>query len=48
MDPEQAGEWLRQHFADDPEPKVDLVIEVTEPNPVVYREVMEILFGPLA
>ncbi|QES45293.1 hypothetical protein DEJ49_33690 [Streptomyces venezuelae] len=48
ISPGEAGEWLRRHFADDPAPKVDLVIEVADSNALAYREVMEILFGPLA
>jgi hypothetical protein len=43
---DEAGEWLREHFKDDPAPRVEIVMEVTEPNPAVYQEVMEILFGP--
>ncbi|WP_406108629.1 hypothetical protein OG698_38610 [Streptomyces sp. NBC_01003] len=43
---EEAGEWLRERFKDDPEPSVDITLVVGEPNPTAYREVMEILFGP--
>lgn len=45
--PEEAAQWLRDHFRNVPEPKLNICIEVTESNPVIYREVMEILFGPL-
>lgn len=43
---EAAGEWLREHFKDDPEPRIDITLMVGESNPAAYREVMEILFGP--
>lgn len=45
---DEAGEWLREHFRDDPEPRIDITWQVGEPSPLVYREVMEILFGPPA
>lgn len=41
-----ASAWLREHFKDDPEPRVDITWEVTEPNDAVFREVLEILFAP--
>lgn len=44
--PEEAVRWLREHFKSDPHPRVEIVMEVTEPNPAVYQEVMEMLFGP--
>lgn len=43
---EEAGAWLREHFKGDPEPKVDITLVIGEPNPLIYREVLEILFGP--
>lgn len=43
---EEAGAWLREHFEDDPEPKVDITLMAAPPNPAAYREVLEILFGP--
>ncbi|WP_158708814.1 hypothetical protein [Streptomyces sp. NRRL S-920] len=44
--PEEAGEWLRRHFADEHEPEITLTWVPGESNPAVYLEVMEILFGP--
>lgn len=44
--PDEAGRWLREHFADDPDPEIDITWQVGESSPAVYREVMEILFGP--
>lgn len=43
---DEAGQWLREHFKDDPEPRVDITLVPAEANPLAYREVMEILFGP--
>ena len=43
---EEAGQWLRDHFKDDPEPRVDITLIPGEPSPAAYREVLEILFGP--
>lgn len=45
---EQAGEWLRNHFKDDPEPKVTITFRDEEPDPVAYRRILEILFSPRA
>ncbi|MEU6610394.1 hypothetical protein ABZ922_36010 [Streptomyces shenzhenensis] len=43
---EEAGEWLRQHFKDDPAPRVDITFRNEEPDLVAYRRVLEILFCP--
>ena len=43
---EEAGAWLREHFKDDPEPKVDITFRDEEPDPVAYRRILEILFSP--
>ena len=45
---DEAGEWLRKHFEDDAEPQISITLEAAPVNPLVYREVMEILFGPPA
>ncbi len=45
---DDAGAWLRDHFKDDPEPRIDITLEPAPANPLVYNEVMEILFGPPA
>ncbi|MBT2398367.1 hypothetical protein [Streptomyces sp. ISL-100] len=46
VDGQLAVQWLREHFAIDPDPKIDITLVVAESNPAVYREVLEILFGP--
>lgn len=43
---DEAGAWLREHFKDDPAPRVEITWEVTEPNDRVFNEVLSILFGP--
>lgn len=46
---EEAGEWLREHFQDDPAPTVDIAMtwNVTdEPDDGSAQRLMEILFGP--
>ncbi len=43
---EEAGAWLREHFEGDPEPRIDITLKAGPANPLVYQEVMEILFGP--
>ncbi|MBT2493755.1 hypothetical protein J7E96_35725 [Streptomyces sp. ISL-96] len=45
-DGQLAGQWLKEHFAGDPDPKIDITLMVGKSNPAVYREVLEILFGP--
>lgn len=44
--PEEASEWLREYYADGSAPEITLTWIVGEPNPPVYQEVMEVLFGP--
>jgi hypothetical protein len=41
-----AGEWLREHFAGDPEAKIDITWRAEKPDPVAYRRILEILFAP--
>ncbi|MFJ8791844.1 hypothetical protein [Streptomyces sp. NPDC102462] len=41
---EEAGEWLRKNLKD----ADSITLMPAKPNPAVYREVMEILFGPRA
>jgi hypothetical protein len=43
---EEAGAWLRDHFKDDPAPRVSITWDVTEPNDAVFLEVLDILFTP--
>jgi hypothetical protein len=43
---EAAGEWLREHFKDDPEPRVEITFRDEEPDAVAYRRILEILFHP--
>jgi hypothetical protein len=43
---DEAGAWLREHFKDDPAPRVDITLVPGQANSAVYQEVMEILFGP--
>jgi hypothetical protein len=43
---EEAGAWLREHFKDDPEPRVDIIFRDEAPDPVAYRRILEILFHP--
>lgn len=42
----EAGQWLRDHFKDGPEPHVSITWEITEPNDAVFHEVLDILFTP--
>lgn len=44
----EASAWLRKHFAHDGAPEIDITWTVGESSPTVYREVMDILFGPQA
>jgi hypothetical protein len=39
---EEAGAWLREHAPEG----VEITIVPAKPNPAVYREIQEILFGP--
>jgi hypothetical protein len=45
---DEAGEWLKRHFADDPAPEVRVTSEWRDqqPNVAAYRRVLEILFTP--
>lgn len=43
---EVAGRWLREHFKDDPKPRVEITFRDEEPDPVAYRRILEILFRP--
>ncbi|MGW6790084.1 hypothetical protein [Streptomyces chartreusis] len=47
ISPDEADEWVRSHFADEPDPQVEIVFEVTErPNPAAYSWLLEFLFAP--
>lgn len=44
---EAAGEWLRDHFKDDPDPRVDITWTVSEgPNPAALAWMLDVLFAP--
>ncbi|MET9385332.1 hypothetical protein ABZY09_30740 [Streptomyces sp. NPDC002928] len=44
---EEAGEWLREHFKDDPAPRVEITWTVREaPNPAALAWVLDTLFAP--
>ncbi|QHC19004.1 hypothetical protein GR131_28225 [Streptomyces sp. GF20] len=43
---DEAGVWLREHFKDDPAPRVDIGFRDEEPDQVAYRRILEILFRP--
>lgn len=43
---EAAGEWLKQHFADDPNPHVSIQWVEDEPQHGSYDRLLEILFAP--
>lgn len=44
---EEAGAWLREHFKDDPEPRVEITWTVSrEPNPAALAWVLDTLFAP--
>ncbi|RZD89279.1 hypothetical protein C0Q60_03435 [Streptomyces albidoflavus] len=43
---DEAGEWLREHFENDPAPRIDIGFREEEPDPVAYRRILEILFRP--
>ncbi|MFJ2176437.1 hypothetical protein ACIOHE_26540 [Streptomyces sp. NPDC087851] len=45
---EDAAEWLREHFKNDPAPEIKITWTVAEPNPVAFRRIQEILFAPRA
>lgn len=45
---EQAGAWLREHFKDDPEPRVSITFEGDAMDSAAYRRLLEILFSPRA
>lgn len=45
--PEQAGEWLRRHFDDDPDPQIEIVLSVSsDRSGAPYRRLLDILFSP--
>jgi hypothetical protein len=44
---EEASRWLKDHFAGESDPEITITWHVGPSNPNVYREVLEILFGPL-
>ncbi|MEU3522357.1 hypothetical protein AB0E62_00515 [Streptomyces sp. NPDC038707] len=43
---DEAGAELRKLLRDKPEAKIDITLVPARPNPAVYREILEILFGP--
>lgn len=44
---EAAGQWLRDHFKDDPEPTVSITWKVGEkPNPAALAWMLDVLFAP--
>ena len=46
-DGEAASAWLREHFADDPAPSVNITWTVADsPQPAKLARMAEILFGP--
>lgn len=45
--PEQANEWLREHFADDPDAKISIVAtEPAQSDAGMYSRLLDILFAP--
>lgn len=45
--PEQAGEWLRNHFADDDDPQIEIVLSSSsDRSEAPYRRLLDILFSP--
>lgn len=43
---DEAGEWLRGHFKDDPEPTVSIAWDGRPISQSSYQAVLDILFGP--
>lgn len=43
---DEASEWLRDHFANEPEPRIGITWTVTDPQPAKLARMVEILFGP--
>lgn len=45
--PEQANEWLRIRFADDPDTKISIVATApAQPDSGMYPRLLDILFAP--
>lgn len=42
---DEAGDWLKKHFIDDPEPRIDITWRPAEPNEDSYHRILRILFS---
>jgi hypothetical protein len=42
---DEAGEWLKKHFVDDPEPRIDITWHPADPDDVAYHKLLRILFS---
>ncbi|WP_326613190.1 hypothetical protein OG949_33055 [Streptomyces scopuliridis] len=46
-DGDRAGEWLREHFKDDPAPGISITWDVSEePDDAAYHSLLKLLFLP--
>ncbi|MGV9850455.1 hypothetical protein ACWDWU_17055 [Streptomyces sp. NPDC003442] len=45
---DEAGDWLKNHFADDPRPRIDITWRIrSEPDAAGFQRFLRALFTPI-